>query len=131
MEDKVAAATTSQLQEELASVRRLFHLIRTEERRAAGLPVTLTAPQANKLWTKARNSVTRRDVPLPRTPHPAAAKFVMQRMKSLGVLTSTDGPFNSVIKIKPPMCFDENDAARLAEALDQAIHDYTTLSLEG
>lgn len=62
-----------------------------------------------------------------RTPHPAAAKFVMQTMKSLGVLTSTDGPFNSVIKIKPPMCIDENDAVRLAEALDQALHEYTML----
>jgi ethanolamine-phosphate phospho-lyase len=66
-----------------------------------------------------------------RTPYPAAAKFVMQRMKSLGVLTSTDGPFNSVIKIKPPMCFDQNDATRLAEALDTALHEYTTLGLKG
>ena len=42
-------------------------------------------------------------------------------MKSLGVLTSTDGPFQSVIKIKPPMCFSRHDAARLAQTMDKAL----------
>jgi hypothetical protein len=45
----------------------------------------------------------------------------VQRMKSLGVLTSTDGPFQSVIKIKPPMCFSRHDAARLAQTMDKAL----------
>ena len=35
-----------------------------------------------------------------REPDPAAAKYVMQRMKSLGVLTSTDGPFQSAAGLR-------------------------------
>jgi 4-aminobutyrate aminotransferase-like enzyme len=44
-----------------------------------------------------------------RTPDPLVAAYVMQRMKSLGVLVSTDGPNRNVVKMKPPLCFSEDD----------------------
>jgi 4-aminobutyrate aminotransferase-like enzyme/Ser/Thr protein kinase RdoA (MazF antagonist) len=36
--------------------------------------------------------------------------YLANRMKDHGILISVDGPQNNVIKIKPPMCFDEDNA---------------------
>jgi 4-aminobutyrate aminotransferase-like enzyme len=36
---------------------------------------------------------------------------------------STDGPDNNVLKIKPPMCFDERDADFLVETMDRVLSD--------
>lgn len=46
------------------------------------------------------------------------ASDVVNKMKDYGVLLSTDGPDNNVIKIKPPMVFNEENAYFLAENLD-------------
>jgi 4-aminobutyrate aminotransferase-like enzyme len=56
----------------------------------------------------------------PETREPAAdlASTVVDRMKELGVLLSTDGPDHNVIKIKPPLCFTREDAGTVAEKLD-------------
>ena len=48
-----------------------------------------------------------------RAPHAAAASFVANRMRELGILLGTDGPHHNVIKIRPPMPFDTMDADRL------------------
>jgi 4-aminobutyrate aminotransferase-like enzyme len=37
------------------------------------------------------------------------------------VLVSTDGMFDQVIKLKPPMCFSEDDAREACAALDEAM----------
>ena len=50
-------------------------------------------------------------------PATAHAKFVKDRCKEKGFLLSTDGPFDNVIKIKPPMCFSIDDADGLVAAL--------------
>ena len=39
-------------------------------------------------------------------------------MRDRGILLSTDGPFHNVLKIKPPMVFNETDADFLVETLD-------------
>ncbi|MDZ7876684.1 MAG: aminotransferase class III-fold pyridoxal phosphate-dependent enzyme [Saprospiraceae bacterium] len=46
---------------------------------------------------------------------PATAKtaYLANRIKEHGVLISVDGPQNNVIKIKPPMCFSEENAREL------------------
>ncbi len=54
----------------------------------------------------------------PATPE---AAYVAERLKDLGVLAGTDGPFRNVLKIKPPMVFTTNDADRLVEALDRIL----------
>jgi 4-aminobutyrate aminotransferase-like enzyme len=57
------------------------------------------------------------------TLEPAAerAAYVAERMKERGVLLGTDGLFRNVLKIKPPLVFDERDAARLLETLDDVL----------
>lgn len=40
------------------------------------------------------------------------------RMKEKGVLLSADGPHRNVLKIKPPMCFTEEDSKFMVNELD-------------
>ncbi|MBL8988731.1 MAG: aminotransferase class III-fold pyridoxal phosphate-dependent enzyme, partial [Gemmatimonadetes bacterium] len=56
-----------------------------------------------------------------RTPDPAAAGYVANRLRALGILVSTDGPDHNVIKIKPPLCFSPDDAEMLVAALDRVL----------
>ncbi|HDT13208.1 MAG TPA: aminotransferase class III-fold pyridoxal phosphate-dependent enzyme [Candidatus Aminicenantes bacterium] len=46
------------------------------------------------------------------------ARYVADRLRDLGVLTGTDGPFHNVLKIRPPLCFSEADADLLVSVLD-------------
>jgi 4-aminobutyrate aminotransferase-like enzyme len=56
-----------------------------------------------------------------RIPATRQAGYVANRMRDNGVLLSTDGPDNNVLKIKPPLCFDRADADQLVEALDRVL----------
>ena len=42
---------------------------------------------------------------------PEVASYISNRMRQFGILTSTDGPQENVIKIKPPICFTERQAS--------------------
>ncbi|XP_036199480.1 ethanolamine-phosphate phospho-lyase [Myotis myotis] len=53
-----------------------------------------------------------------RTPATAEAQHVIYKMKEKRVLLSADGPHRNVLKIKPPMCFSEEDAKFLVDQLD-------------
>jgi len=46
---------------------------------------------------------------------------VVQRCRTEGVLLSTDGPLHNVLKIKPPLQFDEVDAALLLGAVERGL----------
>ncbi|SVB89639.1 uncharacterized protein METZ01_LOCUS242493, partial [marine metagenome] len=46
-------------------------------------------------------------------PAGAQASYIANRMKDHGILISTDGPLHNVLKIKPPMVFNEDNADRL------------------
>jgi 4-aminobutyrate aminotransferase-like enzyme/Ser/Thr protein kinase RdoA (MazF antagonist) len=59
-----------------------------------------------------------RDTLAPATPQ---ASYVVNRMRECGVLLSTDGPFQNVLKIKPPMVFAEGDADFLVATLDRIL----------
>jgi len=48
---------------------------------------------------------------------------VVNQMRELGVLVGIEGPCGSVIKIRPPLVFDENHALQLTDALDRALRD--------
>ena len=62
-----------------------------------------------------------------RTPHAGVAGYVVERMKDHGILLSTDGPDHNVIKIKPPLVFDESNADRVVEVMDRVLsEDYVT-----
>ena len=56
-----------------------------------------------------------------REPATDAARYVVERLKDLGILTSTDGPDDNVLKIKPPLVFSRADADRLATTLDAVL----------
>lgn len=51
------------------------------------------------------------------------ASYLVNRMRERGILMSTDGPFNNVLKIKPPLCFAEKDADFLVENLDKILKE--------
>lgn len=51
-----------------------------------------------------------------------ATEFV-NRMKSRGILLSTDGPFGNVIKIKPPMVLDEGDIDMFVRSCDAVLSE--------
>jgi 4-aminobutyrate aminotransferase-like enzyme/Ser/Thr protein kinase RdoA (MazF antagonist) len=62
-----------------------------------------------------------------REPAPDVARYVVERMKQHGILLSTDGPDHNVIKIKPPMTFNEQDADRIADVMGQVLsEDFVT-----
>lgn len=56
-----------------------------------------------------------------KTPSARIAEYVANRAAELGVLLSTDGPDHNVIKIKPPMTFDQRDAERVVATLDRIL----------
>lgn len=62
--------------------------------------------------------VTDRDA---RTPAPKAADHVVDALRLRGVLASTDGPDDNVLKIKPPMVFGPEEAAILLAETETAL----------
>lgn len=56
-----------------------------------------------------------------RAPAPAAASFVVQRMRERGVLVGTDGPHHNVIKLRGPMVLDAADVDRVVETMARAL----------
>jgi 4-aminobutyrate aminotransferase-like enzyme len=56
-------------------------------------------------------------------PADAEAAYVIERMRQLGVLVSTDGPFHNVLKIKPPLVWTEAEADRLVATLDRVLRE--------
>lgn len=55
------------------------------------------------------------------TPSRATARYAVERMKEKGILLSTDGPDDNVIKIKPPLPFSRAEADRVVAALDDVL----------
>lgn len=54
-------------------------------------------------------------------PATGQASYLANRMRDKGVLMSTDGPYNNVLKIKPPMCFNQRNADFLLEMLEEVL----------
>jgi len=59
------------------------------------------------------------------TLEPAAAQtsYLANRMKNHGVLMSTDGLYHNVIKIKPPIIFNQKNADFLIEKLNKVLKE--------
>ncbi|MCB0596346.1 MAG: aminotransferase class III-fold pyridoxal phosphate-dependent enzyme [Lewinellaceae bacterium] len=58
-----------------------------------------------------------------REPATAQAGYLANRMREKGVLMSADGPYNNVLKIKPPMCFNQSNADFLLQMLEEALRE--------
>ena len=55
------------------------------------------------------------------TPAPEEASFLVNRMREKSILLSTDGPFENVVKIKPPLCFNKQNADFVLAELDRTL----------
>ncbi len=53
----------------------------------------------------------------------AEATYIIERMKDLGILLSTDGPLHNVIKIKPPLVFSKENSDSLIRALERILQE--------
>lgn len=56
-------------------------------------------------------------------PAPVEASFISNRMREHGILLGTDGPYHNVVKIRPPMPFNESDAEFLLETLEKILKE--------
>jgi 4-aminobutyrate aminotransferase-like enzyme len=56
-----------------------------------------------------------------REPAGDEASFVANRMREQGILLGTDGPHHNVVKIRPPMPFEEGDADLLIQAMERSL----------
>ncbi len=54
------------------------------------------------------------------------AYAIIEAMRERGILLSVDGPLHNVLKIKPPLVFNHDDASRLMHELDEVLR---TMSL--
>lgn len=61
----------------------------------------------------------------PTTMEPAVPEIdiVVEKMKEKGYLLSTDGPLHNVLKIKPPMTFNKQNADEMVKLLDIALSE--------
>ncbi|MEM8523154.1 MAG: aminotransferase class III-fold pyridoxal phosphate-dependent enzyme [Bacteroidota bacterium] len=60
------------------------------------------------------------------TPADTETSYLSNRMKELGILMGTDGPFHNVLKIKPAMCFSKENADVLVGRLEQVFGEIKT-----
>ncbi len=51
------------------------------------------------------------------------ASYVSNRLRDYGILAGTDGPYHNVVKIRPPMPFNGDDADYLLEAFAQIMRE--------
>ena len=58
-----------------------------------------------------------------REPATAEADLIVNAMRERQILFGTDGPFHNVLKIRPPMPFNERDSERLVTTLETVLHD--------
>lgn len=56
-------------------------------------------------------------------PLPDHTSYLSNRMREMGILTSIDGPDHNVIKIKPPMCFDQRNADEFLRRLSSVLKE--------
>jgi len=61
--------------------------------------------------------------PEPKLPAPKQTAYLSNRMRTLGILTSTDGPDHNVIKIKPPMVFNQANADFMLGMLERVFKE--------
>ncbi|MBY8996966.1 MAG: aminotransferase class III-fold pyridoxal phosphate-dependent enzyme [Candidatus Thorarchaeota archaeon] len=50
-------------------------------------------------------------------------KYIVERLRDLGLLISLDGPLHNVLKIKPPLVFTTENADRLVDTLDMVLNE--------
>ena len=54
-------------------------------------------------------------------PDSALAEKIKNRLREKLILSSTDGPYNNVLKVKPPLCFEKSNVDTFIASLDQIL----------
>jgi 4-aminobutyrate aminotransferase-like enzyme len=62
------------------------------------------------------------------TPNTELAAHLKNELRERNILVSTDGPYDNVIKTKPPMCFNRLNAERVVETIREILLRSTHLS---
>ena len=57
-------------------------------------------------------------------PDTALAQLIKTELKNNFILTGTDGPFNNVLKSKPPLCFSKDNAEQVVASLEKILSHY-------
>ena len=57
-------------------------------------------------------------------PHTELAQHLKNEMRERHILISTDGPFDNVIKTKPPLCFSKENAEQVVQVLEEILNNY-------
>ena len=52
------------------------------------------------------------------------ANHIKNEMREKYILVSTDGPMDNIIKMKPPLCFNKENALRVVESIDEIMKKY-------
>lgn len=66
-----------------------------------------------------------------KTPATKTAALVVKRLKEEDrICISTDGPWENVLKFKPPMCFSMEDAELVAQCIDRVLTDMEAKNLK-
>ncbi|MCF8369489.1 MAG: aminotransferase class III-fold pyridoxal phosphate-dependent enzyme [Bacteroidales bacterium] len=56
--------------------------------------------------------------------YPELASFLKNKMRESYILISTDGPRDNIIKMKPPLCFSNENAERVVRTLDGLLSSF-------
>jgi len=57
-------------------------------------------------------------------PNPELAHYIKNELRNRFILISTDGPHDSVIKTKPPLCFTKDNAKTVVDAVNTILTEY-------
>lgn len=57
-------------------------------------------------------------------PAPDVANYIKNELRNRYILISTDGPFDNVIKTKPPLCFTKDNAKMVVSTMDDILKTY-------
>ncbi|NNC70341.1 MAG: aminotransferase class III-fold pyridoxal phosphate-dependent enzyme, partial [Flavobacteriaceae bacterium] len=57
-------------------------------------------------------------------PDTQLAQYLKNSLREKHILLSTDGPYNNVLKTKPPLCFTKKNAERVVAAIDEMLKIY-------
>lgn len=64
-----------------------------------------------------------------KTPATKTAGYVVKRLKEDHMVVSTDGPWDNILKFKPPMCFSMDDAYQVTQCIDRILTEIETMNL--
>ena len=57
-------------------------------------------------------------------PNTELAHYIKNELRNKHILLSTDGPYENVLKTKPPLCFTKENAREVVDTMDEILSIY-------